>query len=68
MFGKYISGPVFPVLGNHDTNPEAIDAPHSLPGPLGMQMSWNFEHVSKLWLQHGWIDAAAAREARLHYG
>ncbi|KAI7294293.1 sphingomyelin phosphodiesterase-like protein, partial [Hortaea werneckii] len=28
LFKKYLTGPVFPVLGNHDTNPEAIDAPH----------------------------------------
>ena len=68
MFEKYISGPVFPVLGNHDTNPEAIDPPHSMPGPLGQQMSWNFEHVSKLWQHHGWITPQAAKEARLHYG
>lgn len=68
MFKQYITGPVFPVLGNHDTNPEAIDAPHSLPGPLGMQMSWNYDHVSALWQHNGWIDSAAAGEARLHYG
>ncbi|CAK4034038.1 sphingomyelin phosphodiesterase asm-3 [Lecanosticta acicola] len=68
MFKKYLTGPVFPVLGNHDTNPEAINAPHSLPGPLGQQMSWNTEHVSSLWKHEGWIDEAAASEARLHYG
>ena len=68
MMGEYITGPVFPVLGNHDTNPEAIDAPHSMPGPLGQQMSWNFDHVSKLWQNHGWITPQAAAEARLHYG
>ena len=68
MFSKYLTGPLFPVLGNHDTNPEAIDAPHSLPGPLGMQMSWNYNHVAGLWQQHGWISSAAASEARLHYG
>ena len=68
MFEKYITGPVFPVLGNHDTNPEAIDAPHSMPGPLGQQMSWNFNHVSKLWQHHGWITPEAAAQARVHYG
>ena len=25
LFKQYITGPVFPVLGNHDSNPEAID-------------------------------------------
>ncbi|KAF7190314.1 Sphingomyelin phosphodiesterase 2 [Pseudocercospora fuligena] len=68
MFGHYLTGPVFPVLGNHDTNPEAIDAPHSLPGPLGQQMSWNFDHVSALWQHEGWLSKEAANQARLHYG
>lgn len=31
-------------------------------------MSWDYYEVSKLWQQHGWIDAAAAKQARLHYG
>lgn len=68
MLKKFLTGPVFPVLGNHDTNPEAIDAPHSLPGPLGQQMSWNYDHVAALWQHEGWIDADAAKQARLHYG
>ncbi|MCJ1477263.1 hypothetical protein MMC13_005934, partial [Lambiella insularis] len=67
MIKHYINGPVFPVLGNHDTNPEAIDGPHSLPGPLGQQFSWNYDHVSSLWQNNGWIDAATASEAKLHY-
>lgn len=41
MFKEYINGPVFPVLGNHDSNPEAIDGPHSLPGPLGQQFRYS---------------------------
>ena len=68
MFKQYLTGPVFPVLGNHDTNPEAVDAPHSLPGNLSMQMSWNYDHVAGLWQHEGWIDSAAAQQARLHYG
>jgi hypothetical protein len=68
MFKKYLNGPVFPVLGNHDTNPEAINAPHSLPGRLGTQMSWNYEHVAALWKHEGWIDGDAAEQAKLHYG
>lgn len=34
--------PIYAALGNHDTNPVAIDAPHSLPGNLSSQISWNF--------------------------
>lgn len=68
MFKQYLHTPVFPVLGNHDTNPEAIDAPHSMPGNLSQQMSWNFEHVSGLWKHNGWIDDAAVAQAKVHYG
>ena len=36
MLKSYISsGPIFPVLGNHDSNPQGIDTPRSLPGILG---------------------------------
>ena len=69
LFKSYLGGgPVFPVLGNHDTNPEAIDGPHSLPGPLGQQFSWNYDHVSSLWQLDGWIKPSVASQARLHYG
>lgn len=68
MFKSYITGPVFTALGNHDSNPEAIDAPHNLPGPLGQQQSWNYNHVADLWQHEGWISAAAAASAKTHYG
>jgi hypothetical protein len=68
MFKSYLTGPVFAALGNHDSNPEAIDSPHSLPGPLGQQQSWNYDHVAGLWQHEGWIDSAAAAEAKTHYG
>lgn len=67
MFKSYIKGPVFAVLGNHDSNPENVEGPHSLPGPLGQQFSWNYEHVSGLWKNNGWIDAATADQAAIHY-
>ena len=67
LFKEYIGSPVFPVLGNHDSNPEAIDAPHGLPGPLDQQFSWNYDHVASLWQHNGWISSATANEARLHY-
>ena len=69
MLKHYIpSGPIFTALGNHDTNPDAIDSPHNLPGPLGEQQSWNFEHVSGLWEHNNWITADASKQARTHYG
>ncbi|OJD35498.1 ser thr protein phosphatase family protein [Diplodia corticola] len=68
MFKKYLTGPVFAALGNHDSNPEAIDSPHRLPGPLGQQQSWNYDHVAALWQHEGWIGPDGAAEARLHYG
>jgi hypothetical protein len=67
MFKSYIKDPVFPVLGNHDSNPEAIDGPHSMPGPLGKQFSWNYDHVSALWKNNGWLDEATANQSALHY-
>jgi predicted phosphodiesterase len=67
MLKTYINGPVFPVLGNHDSSPVAIDGPHSLPGPLGKQFSWNYDHVSALWQQNGWLSPSDAHEAALHY-
>jgi hypothetical protein len=67
MMKTYLTGPVFAALGNHDSNPEAIDAPHSLPGPLGQQQSWNYDHVAGLWQHEGWIDAKTAAQAKTHY-
>lgn len=68
MFKKYLTGPVFVTLGNHDSSPANIDAPHRLPGRLGEQSSWNYEHVAGLWLHEGWISRPSADEARTHYG
>ncbi|KAL2004087.1 hypothetical protein VTN02DRAFT_307 [Thermoascus thermophilus] len=68
MFKTYLSGPVFAALGNHDTSPVAIDSPHSFPGPLGEQQSWNYDHVAGLWQHEGWITPEAAKQARTHYG
>ncbi|KAK3377756.1 Metallo-dependent phosphatase-like protein [Podospora didyma] len=69
MFKAYIGGPVYAALGNHDTSPDNMDAPHDIDnnGPLGQQFSWNYEHVSKLWEHYGWIDNATQAEAALHY-
>ena len=68
MFKTFLTGPVFAALGNHDSSPANIDAPHSLPGPLGQQQSWNYHHVAGLWKHEGWIDDETAKQARTHYG
>jgi hypothetical protein len=68
MFKSYLTGPVFAALGNHDSSPENIDAPYNLPGPLGQQTSWNYNHVAGLWLNEGWINSADAQQAATHYG
>ncbi|OJJ33781.1 hypothetical protein ASPWEDRAFT_173212 [Aspergillus wentii DTO 134E9] len=67
MLKSYLTGPVFAVLGNHDSTPANIDSPHSLPGRLGEQQSWNYEHLAGLWLHEGWLDEDAAADARTHY-
>ncbi|KAK8072239.1 hypothetical protein PG996_005587 [Apiospora saccharicola] len=70
MLKSYLGGPVYSALGNHDTSPENLDAPHSLDGPngtLGRQLSWNYDHVSSLWRYYGWLDNATAAEAATHY-
>lgn len=68
MFKKYITGPVYAALGNHDTNPDNTNSQQNLPGPLGQQQSWNYDHVAGLWQDDDWIDGNTAAEARTHYG
>ncbi|KAK7962496.1 uncharacterized protein PG986_003321 [Apiospora aurea] len=69
MLKSYIGGPVYSALGNHDTNPDNLDVPHGIDGngPLGQQLSWNYDHVSSLWNYYGWLDNATAAEAATHY-
>ncbi|KAK0719621.1 Metallo-dependent phosphatase-like protein [Lasiosphaeris hirsuta] len=69
MFKAYIGGPIYAALGNHDTSPDNMDVPHAIDndGPLGEQLSWNYDHVSKLWEYYGWIDSATQAQAALHY-
>ncbi|KAK8016193.1 hypothetical protein PG993_014382 [Apiospora rasikravindrae] len=69
MLKSYIGGPVYSALGNHDTNPDNLDVPHGIDdnGPLGQQLSWNYDHVSSLWKYYGWLGNATAAEAATHY-
>jgi hypothetical protein len=46
-----------------------LDVPHGIDdnGPLGNQLSWNYDHVSSLWEYFGWIDTETAASAATHY-
>lgn len=69
MLKSYLTGPVFAALGNHDSSPSNIAASrNNLPGRLGEQQTWNYDHLAGLWMHEGWIDAKTAEEARTHYG
>ena len=69
LFKSYIGGPIYSALGNHDTSPDNMDAPHAIDsnGTLGQQFSWNYAHVSSLWLHYSWIDTTTAHDASTHY-
>ncbi|KII93956.1 hypothetical protein PLICRDRAFT_695030 [Plicaturopsis crispa FD-325 SS-3] len=62
------SGPVYTVLGNHDSYNQAQDASHSLGEKLGQQFSWNYDHLASLWKHEDWLPEAAVDLARAHYG
>ncbi|TFK56749.1 sphingomyelin phosphodiesterase [Heliocybe sulcata] len=61
------SGPVYAVLGNHDSYDQAQDAPYSIGGPLASQFTWNYDHVSSLWQYENWISETTAEYASTHY-
>lgn len=62
--------PIYPTLGNHDTLPEAYNTPNSINNGTGQSnaMSWNYDLLSSMWQQDGWINNASAQYARNHYG
>ncbi|KAI0070334.1 Metallo-dependent phosphatase [Panus rudis PR-1116 ss-1] len=61
------AGPVYAVLGNHDSYNQAQDAPHSLGGASAKQFSWNYDHLAALWQHEHWLPEAAVQLARAHY-
>ncbi|KAJ7647609.1 Metallo-dependent phosphatase [Roridomyces roridus] len=61
------SGPVYAVLGNHDSYNQAQDAHHALGGALAEQFSWNYDHVAALWQHEQWLPESAVEIARQHY-
>ena len=58
--------PVYATLGNHDSFPETFAAPNSLHS--GNSFTWNYELLSSLWEDNGWIDRDEAEYASTHYG
>ncbi|KAI9844047.1 MAG: hypothetical protein M1838_002338 [Thelocarpon superellum] len=61
--------PIYPTLGNHDSLPVAYNTPNNIRGDgKANAMSWNYELLSSLWQQDGWVDGAAASYASKHYG
>ncbi|KAJ7110353.1 Metallo-dependent phosphatase [Mycena crocata] len=61
------SGPMYAVLGNHDSYNQAQDAHHAIGGKLATQFSWNYDHLASLWQHEKWLPEAAVELARAHY-
>ena len=62
--------PIYATLGNHDSVPEAFNTPNSIRPGGGAEnaFSWNYDLLSGLWQQYGWITGQEANYASLHYG
>ncbi|KAL6304774.1 Metallo-dependent phosphatase [Sparassis latifolia] len=61
------SGPVYAVLGNHDTHSQAQNSPSDIGGGVTDQFNWDYDHLAELWQLENWIDAETAAVARTHY-
>ncbi|OSX66906.1 hypothetical protein POSPLADRAFT_1072083 [Postia placenta MAD-698-R-SB12] len=61
------SGPVYAVLGNHDTYQEAQNSPYNIGPELTDQFNWDYDHLAALWEYEGWISSETAQQARTHY-
>ncbi|OAP62323.1 sphingomyelin phosphodiesterase [Fonsecaea erecta] len=65
--------PVYATLGNHDSIPEAWNTQNSLnPGgstaASANAFGWNYELLSSLWGNSGWINSTEQDYASTHYG
>ncbi|MCJ1458766.1 hypothetical protein MMC28_009140 [Mycoblastus sanguinarius] len=62
--------PIYPTLGNHDSLPEAYNTPNDINGGDGTNniFSWNYDLLSSMWEEDGWISGAEASFASTHYG
>jgi sphingomyelin phosphodiesterase len=59
--------PIYATLGNHDSLPEAYNSQNSL-NPSANAFSWNYNLLSSMWQNDGWITATEASYASTHYG
>ncbi|PQE22173.1 Ser Thr phosphatase family protein [Rutstroemia sp. NJR-2017a WRK4] len=64
------NSPIYATLGNHDSLPEAFNSPNSINNSTGQTnaFSWNYNLLSSMWLDNGWIDGTTAQYAANHYG
>ncbi len=62
--------PIYPTLGNHDSLPEAYNTPNSINNSTGSTniFSWNYDLLSSMWANDGWISNDTAQYAANHYG
>ncbi|KAH9835891.1 sphingomyelin phosphodiesterase [Rhodofomes roseus] len=61
------SGPVYAVMGNHDTYNEAQNSPYDIDPSITGQFNWDYDHLASLWEIEGWLSAETAQQARTHY-
>lgn len=60
------NSPIYPTLGNHDSLPEAFNTPNNINGGnngTNNTFSWNYNLLSSMWAQDGWINATEQQYA-----
>ena len=65
------NGVIYPTLGNHDSLPEAYNTQNNINGGssgTNNSFSWNYNLLSSMWQQDGWINSTEAAYAATHYG
>ncbi|GJJ11789.1 hypothetical protein Clacol_006027 [Clathrus columnatus] len=69
LFKHYFGDiPFYAAMGNHDTWPQAFDAPHSLqPAALGNEFEWDYGHLADLWQTEGWISEQVAAVSKKEF-
>jgi sphingomyelin phosphodiesterase len=63
--------PIYATLGNHDSLPEAFNTQNALNPNSSLTsnaISWNYELLSSMWQQDGWITSSEKKYASTHYG